>query len=232
MVNDCYCDTKQVNLPKSTLPFNIVFFHSASADDYGSFCCLNLCVVSVEPSLITISWYQNFSSILWGYINKVVGNLMLAIYYSWIHLNQRALCCCSCECVLVSSSLCVFKRRSLTFILVFLSQTMGGYGREGRQRGVCMCGDAGLWNEVSSRGGFTHSWETRQRTAPVCLTYIQTHRGLTQKERRGKEGEGRKCWDGHVWTCLSASQRWGAGLHPGLWERQGEVQRWESALVL
>lgn len=62
-----------------------------------------------------------------------------------------------CECVLVSSSLCVFKRRSLTFILVFLSQTMGGYGREGRQRGVCMCGDAGLWNEVSSRGGFTHS---------------------------------------------------------------------------
>lgn len=107
--------------------------------------------------------------------------------------------------VLVSSSLCVFKRRSLTFILVFLSQAMGGYGREGRQRGVCMCGDAGLWNEVSSRGGFTHSWETRQRTAPVCLTYIQTHRGLTQKERRGEEGEGRKCWDGHVWTCLSAS---------------------------
>lgn len=69
---------------------------------------------------------------------------------------------CERVCAPAGSSQCIFKRRGLTFILVFHSQAMGGSGRgeeeeeEGeKEEEEVSC--AGLWNEVGSCGGFTHS---------------------------------------------------------------------------
>ena len=175
---------------------------------------------------------------------SVVLYRLFAIYHSLtLSCFQRASrCCCAllaaaaaavlvldehshCEHV-PAAQLCIFKRRDLTFILGCLSKAMGGYGRE---EGGC---GAGLWNEVGCFMWRVHTQltESRHRTAEAA-PHTSKHtegrawprRKKAERRRRRRRRRGWQLRHGHVRALLPASERRGAGLHPGLWKRQREV---------
>lgn len=110
-------------------------------------------------------------------------------------------CVCACVCAPAGSSQCIFKRRGLTFILVFHSQAMGGYGRGEEEEEEGGKGGGGGGGELCR--AVEWSWElwrvhtqlreSRQRTSRAAS---QTH---TSRQRRGGtqilKGGRRRNWE-------------------------------------
>lgn len=121
-------------------------------------------------------------------VREVIFYSLLAIHHSLIQLKCRQslmLLLCSPSCCACCSSLCIFKRRGLTFILAILSQTMGGYGGE---RGGGLGGPLGCGMKLGAVEG-SHSWERRQRTAQAAS---HTHTSKTHREEEADlKGRGR-----------------------------------------
>lgn len=107
-------------------------------------------------------------------------------------------CCCACawqasrlRVCACRSSLCIFKRRGLTFILVFLSQTMGGYGREEVGRaGVGCGGQLGCGMKLGAVEG-SHTAERADRGQHrLPHTHPNAQRGRSWPKRKRKTPRG------------------------------------------